>query len=287
MTRHEVVVAVRTDTKGQEILRSYEGNNKLSYVAVGDIASLSAFDKAVEKNPDLQGVIHTASPFHFRATDYDAELIQPALNGTVGILKAIKQYAPSVQRVVITSSMAAVLNPFSPPAEYTEESWNPITKEQAVSDVVMGYLSSKTFAERAAWDFVQKELPNFSLATINPPAVLGPIIHHLASLDSINTSNEVLAAVVQGKWKDGAPPTFTSPWVDVRDVALAHVLALEKPEAAGRRFLMHGGFQLNADYVEIARKNFPSLQEKLPQHIERENLSDPLVDNAGEGSFGS
>ncbi|KAJ8118447.1 hypothetical protein OPT61_g580 [Boeremia exigua] len=275
---YEVVLAVRTDTKGQEILGAYKTNDKLSYVVVGDIAVPNAFEKAIQANQDLQGVIHAASPFHFRAKDNESELFQPALNGTVGILKAIHQHAPSVKKVVVTSSIAAVMNPFSKPAEYMEESWNPITKEQALSNPQLGYLGSKTFAERAAWDFVQKEGPSFGLTTINPPAVLGPVIHHLASLDAINTSNEAIAAIVQGKWKDGAPPTFTSPWVDVRDVALGHVLALETATASGRRFLMHGGFLSHADYVAIARKNFPSLREKLPQHVEDETLSDPLVD---------
>lgn len=278
MARYEVILAVRSDHKGQQILGTYKANNDLSYVVVGDIATPGAFDEAFASNPDVQGVIHAASPFHFRATDYESELFQPALNGTLGILRATKRHAPCVKKVIITSSIAAVMNPFSKPSEYSEDSWNPITKEQALIDPVLGYLGSKTFAERAAWDFMQKESPNFDLATINPPAVLGPVIHHLASWNSINTSNQPIANLVQGMWKDEAPPTFTSPWVDVRDVALAHVLALEKTEASGRRFLLHGGFLSHADYISIAQRNFPSLKRKLPQQVKKENLSDPLVD---------
>ncbi|KAJ9648679.1 methylglyoxal reductase (NADPH-dependent) gre2 [Coniosporium tulheliwenetii] len=275
---YDVVLAVRTESKGREVLDAHKNSNKLSYVVVGDIAAPGAFDKAVQANPPFEGVIHAASPFHFRSKNFKSEILDPAVQGTTGILKAIKQHAPSVKKIVITSSMAAVLNPFSPPLKYTEETWNPITEEQALSDPVLAYLGSKTFAERAAWEFVKKELPNVGLATINPPAVLGPVIHHLDSLDSINTSNQAIADVVQGKWKNGAPPTFTSPWVDVRDVALAHVLALEKPEASGTRFLLNGGFLTHADYVAIAKEKFPSLRDRLPEKVERETPKDPAVD---------
>ncbi|PSN62460.1 NAD(P)-binding protein [Corynespora cassiicola Philippines] len=275
---YEVVVAVRTESKGQQILNDYKGNQKLSYVVSGDIAAPGAFDKAVQAEPPFDSVIHAASPFHFRSKDYKAEILDPALEGTLGILKAIKQYAPSVQKIVITSSMAAVLNPFEKPEKYTEEAWNPVNEEQAVSGPVLAYLASKTFAERAAWEFIKKELPNVGLATINPPGVLGPVIHHLDSLDKINTSNEAIAAAIQGDWKNGAPETFTKPWVDVRDVALAHVLALEKPEASGRRFLLNGGFLTNADYVAIIRSRFPSLKSKLPEKVDKEEIDDPAVD---------
>lgn len=276
--RYQVVLTVRTDAKGRNILDTYNGNKQLSYIVVSNIEAPDAFYKAFETHPDLEGVIHAASPFHFRATNFEAEILEPAVKGTVGILEAIKRCGPSVKKIVITSSMAAVLNPFSKPAKYTEESWNPITKEQALGDPVLAYLGSKTFAERAAWDFVKKELPNVGLATINPPAVLGPVAHHLASLDNINTSNEAIAALIQGQWKEGAPATFTSPWVDVRDTAIAHVEALERPEASARRFLLNGGFLTHADYVAITRENFPSLREQLPNSVPEENVDDPAVD---------
>ena len=91
-----------------------------------------------------------------------------AVNGTVGILKAIKKSAPTVKRVVITSSFAAILRIPGPPKGhvYTEKDWNPITDEEALENPANGYRASKTFAERAAWDFVQKEKPNFTLATV-------------------------------------------------------------------------------------------------------------------------
>lgn len=94
-------------------------------------------------------------------------------------MKSIKKSAPTVKRVVITSSFASIVNAdkgFWPEHTYSEEDWNPITQEQATVSPIHGYRASKTFAEKAAWDFLEKEKPNFTLATINPPMVFGPIV---------------------------------------------------------------------------------------------------------------
>jgi nucleoside-diphosphate-sugar epimerase len=106
-------------------------------------------------------------------------LLDPAVIGTTGVLKSIKKSAPSVKHVVITSSFASIVDPgkgFWPGHIYSEDDWNPITLEEAKESPTAGYRASKTFAEKAAWDFVEKEKPNFSLSTINPPMVFGPIV---------------------------------------------------------------------------------------------------------------
>ena len=107
------------------------------------------------------------------------DLIDPAVIGTTGILRSIKKSAPSVKHVVITSSFAAIVQAskgFWPGHAYSEEDWNPITMDEATENPMMGYRASKTFAEKAAWEFLEKERPNFTLSTINPPMVFGPIV---------------------------------------------------------------------------------------------------------------
>ena len=107
------------------------------------------------------------------------DLLDPAIIGTTGILKSIKKSAPSVKRVVITSSFAAIINPSKgnwPGHEYSEEDFNPMTQQDALENPAAGYRASKTFAEKAAWDFVENEKPNFTVSTINPPLVFGPIV---------------------------------------------------------------------------------------------------------------
>lgn len=173
-----------------------------------------------------------------------------------------------MKRVVITSSFAAVLNQADVPYvghTYSEADWNPVTKEQALENPSYGYRASKTFAEKAAWDFVEKEKPNFSLATLNPPMVFGPVVHYLNSLSSLNTSNERIRDFIQGKSKDAIPETTVPIWVDVRDLAVAHVNAMEFPEAAGKRFFATAGYFTNREIVEVVRKNFPEYADALPK----------------------
>lgn len=126
---------------------------------------------------------------------------------------------------------------------------------------MLGYRASKTFAEKAAWEFLEKEKPNFTISTINPPMVFGPIVHALDSLENLNTSNERIRNTVQGKFKDEIPPSGVHFWVDVRDVAEAHVNAFEKPEAANKRFFVTAGYFSNKEIAKIIKKNFPQYKD--------------------------
>jgi nucleoside-diphosphate-sugar epimerase len=94
--------------------------------------------------------------------------------------------------------------------------------------------------------------------------VLGPVVHHLNSLEAINTSNQRILNFIQGKCKDEIPDTGTYIWVDVRDLALAHVKAMELPEAADKRFFVTAGYFTNKQICDIIRKHFPEYKDKLP-----------------------
>src|ERR1700710_242038 len=95
------------------------------------------------------------------------------------------------------------------------------------------------------------------LSSINPPLVTGPIVHYLTTLDGLNTSNERTRNFIQGKCKDEVPDTGTYLWIEVRDLALAHVKAMEVPAAAGKRFFATAGKFSNKQILEIIRKHFP------------------------------
>lgn len=261
-----MVTTVRSEEKGEKILENHKDipTRKLSYVIVEDIAKDRAFDDAVVSDPPFDAVIHTASPFHFNITDPKKDLLDPAIIGTTGILKAIKARAPNVKRVAITSSFASIIDPKGHPKSYSEENWNPVTMEEALGDPATAYRASKTFAEKAAWDFVEKQKPNFQLFTLCPPLVFGPVIHYLNSLDAVNTSNARMRDLMQGKMKEKLAPTGTFIWVDVRDLAMAHVKAIELPRAAGHRFFVTAGYMSNKDIAECMRRNFPELRSQLP-----------------------
>ncbi|KAI7769302.1 hypothetical protein LZL87_011832 [Fusarium oxysporum] len=264
---YEVVATVRSERKGQDILGAFPAAKaQLSYAIVEDIARENAFDEAV-RTAKFDAVLHVASPYHYKPVDIQKDLIDPAVNGTLNILKAVSEYAPTVKRVVITSSFSAVVNIKHPKKMYREHHFNPITREEAYEDGVQAYRASKTFAERAAWDFMQVKKPGFSLTTMNPPLILGPPAPWLASMDSINTSNERLRDLCQGKWKEGLPPTASWYWIDVRDVALAHVRGLENLDAGGRRFFLMQGRMSNAQIAQVAADEYPELKDKIPKTL--------------------
>ncbi|KAK2686238.1 hypothetical protein QWA68_014687 [Fusarium oxysporum] len=244
---YEVVATVRSEKKGQDILSAFPAaKSQLSYAIVEDIARGNAFDEAV-RTTEFDAVLHVASPYHYKP--------------------AVSDHAPTVKRVVITSSFSAVVNIKHPEKTYREHHFNPITREEAYEDGVQAYRASKTFAELAAWEFMQVKKPGFSLTNMNPPLILGPPAPWLASMDSINTSNERLRDLCQGKWKDELPPTASWYWVDVRDVARAHVRALEKLDAGGRRFFLMQGRMSNAQIAQVAADEYPQLKDKIPKTL--------------------
>ncbi|KAL2263864.1 hypothetical protein VTK26DRAFT_4660 [Humicola hyalothermophila] len=271
---HSVVTTVRSEEKADGIRKAYPSqaaSGDLTIFIVPDIAQPDAFDEVV-KVPGLEVVLHTASPFHFNFTDPQKALIDPALIGTTSILRAITRSAPTVRRVVVTSSFAAIINEdkvTDPSTTFSEASWNPVTLADIHRSQPTAYRASKTLAERAAWDFVRdpQNGAKFDLVTVNPPMVFGPVAKWCASLEAVNTSNARIVDCLQGKWRaEGIPTTGAAViWVDVRDVALAHIKAgLEIPEAGGKRLFVVSGLFSNAELAAVVRKNFPEDRERLP-----------------------
>ena len=99
---HSVVTTVRSSQKGEKILEAHPKipKDRLDFVIVEDIAQQGAFDAAVKSQPPFEVVVHTASPFHFNVTDTKKDLLDPAIIGTTGILKSVKEHAPTVKRIV-------------------------------------------------------------------------------------------------------------------------------------------------------------------------------------------
>ncbi|KAJ7079512.1 hypothetical protein C8R43DRAFT_1083223 [Mycena crocata] len=241
--------AVRSADKGnhlRELFASYK--EKFELVVVPDITQAGAFDDAVK---GVDAIEHTALPFHLQVDD-PAELLEPAIKGTLGILESARKYGASVKRVVVTSSTAAVMNLSTEPQVLSELDWN----DQAVKDIEENgrkaaapakYRASKTLAERAAWDFMAKHKSELAwdLSVMNPPLVLGPIIHAVTTPDSLNTSSRNMY------------DAFTKPdgtagggcWIDVR---LAHVRALEREAAGGERIIISAGAFKWQDWLDAA-----------------------------------
>jgi nucleoside-diphosphate-sugar epimerase len=188
--------------------------------------------------------------------------------GTTGILKSIVKNAPTVKKVVITSSFAAIINRakgFWPEHTYSEADWNPTTLKESLENAVNGYYGSKTLAEQAAWKFIDEEKPGFALTTVAPPMVYGPVKQKVESLDHVNTSTTLQRDLLLGKFKNKDIPDMSVPlWVDVRDLALVHTLAMENRETDGQRIFTTAGHYTNRELVEIIRNNFPEYADRLP-----------------------
>jgi len=213
------------------------GKEKFRIVGGVDCNAAETFDAAVA---GCVGVFHTASPFNFSSDDPMKDLVQPAYQGTVGCLSAC-QKAGGVKRVIVTSSFACIFNAGVYPWDYAYSSkdWNYASKpnkDGAIEAPVPqnGYRFSKIAAEKAAWDISAKDDCQFDVACVNPPMVIGHNYNTPTSFEDLNTSSATLAKILTGKQ---APNPNSMGWVDVADVAKAHIAAYEHPEAGGRRFL--------------------------------------------------
>lgn len=261
-----VIGTVRSEGKGEFLKKLYP--KSFDYVIVQDVAAPNAFNEAFKSNPDIKYVQHTASPFSFNEGNKAQDYLEPAVKGTVSVLKTTKEFGSNVKKVVITSSFAAVIhtNPTDDPNfVYTEKDWNNITLEQASDDSVLinAYLGSKTFAERAAWEFSDKEKPSFAISTVQFPLVWGPPINDIG-LSTLNTSNNVLLNVLKLP-KDTTEFNDHSPhWVDVRDVAKAHVVAQTSEELDNERAFIYSGVAGTQLVLDVLREVRPDLREKLP-----------------------
>jgi dihydroflavonol-4-reductase len=197
-------------------------------------------------------VLHVASPFPNRAPEHEDELIKPAKEGTLHVLKAAAE--AGVKRVVLTSSLAAISggHPADNARVYTEDDWSIVER-------CPPYPKSKTLAERAAWDFVaslEGDAP-MELSVINPGAVLGPVLNRHYS-----TSGEVVRKLLAKELPGTAKLGFA--WVDVRDVASAHIAAMTVPGAAGQRFCCAIEFSWIDEVADILAKRFGPEGWKVP-----------------------
>lgn len=247
---HRVRGTVRSLKKEKELapLRGLPGASERLELVEADLLTDSAFDAAAR---GMDAVLHTASPYVLDAKDPQADLVDPAVKGTRNVLGSAAR-ATSVRRVIVTSSMAAITDEPEGDHVLTEEDWN--TRSSLDRNP---YYFSKTLAERAAWEFVEKEKPGFDLVVINPFLVIGPSLS-----PAINTSNQMFVDLLKGTY----PGVMNLTWgfVDVRDVADAHVRALENPQARGR-YITAGETIAMRDVVDLLAKNGWGKGHKLPK----------------------
>jgi nucleoside-diphosphate-sugar epimerase len=236
---HEVRTTVRDLAREPEVRAMLKAGGaapgaRLSFFAA-DLMSDKGWPEAV-KGCDY--VLHVASPFPSGIPKHEDDLIVPARDGALRLLRAARD--AGVRRVVLTSSFAAIGYGQKPPkAPFDETNWTNLEGRDLTA-----YTKSKTIAERAAWDFVAKEGNGLELAVVNPVGVLGPVLG-----TDYSTSILIVKRMMDGTMP--GCPKLGFGLVDVRDVADLHLRAMTDPAAKGERFLAISG-----DYVwmrDIAR----------------------------------
>ena len=216
------------------------------------VADLTADEGWSAAAAGCEEVHHVASPIPAAQPDDPDELIVPAREGTLRALRAARD--AGARRVVVTSSFAAVGYSPKPDAEYTEADWtDPDTPGLAP------YPRSKAIAERAAWDFIEREGDETELVVVNPTFILGPTLTTQA-----RSSLQLTKAMLNGTMPVLRRQRFGV--ADVRDVADLHLRAMATPEAAGKRFLaLADGPTISfLEMAQILRERLGPLAERVP-----------------------
>ena len=238
---YSVKGSLRDCGREDELRKSIEkdsANHKLEFCKL-DLLDDEGWDNAAF---DCDYLLHIASPFTIQEPKKDSLVIKPALEGTLRALNAAKN--SKVKKVVLTSSIAAVAYGHHKKLCGPED-WTDISKE------VGAYVKSKTIAEKAAWEFINRNNQNsFSMTTILPGMVFGPLLNH----NIYGASAELILKMINGKFPALPDAYFTV--IDVRDVAKLHVESLKNEKSNNKRIIATSPKGINImEISKILRKN--------------------------------
>ncbi len=224
-----------------------EAGSNLSF-AEADLTSDKGWPDAIS---GCDYVLHVASPFPAEAPKHEDELIIPAREGALRVLRAARD--AGVKRVVLTSSWAAIgYGHEQTTRPFNEDDWTDPNAE------ISAYVKSKTLAERAAWDFMAREGGALELSVVNPVGVFGPVLG-----SDFSTSIQIIQRMMNGSLP--GLPRISFGLVDVRDVADMHLRAMTNPAANGQRFLaLAGDFMTMQDVALLLKARLGKVAAKVP-----------------------
>lgn len=241
-------VRSKKDPKKLAFVEKLPNKEKLEIVE----ADLSKDEGWAEATKDCKYVIHVASPFPMLSPKNENDIILPAVQGTMRVIKAAK--LNNVQKIIITSSVAAIDTYNKADKVLTEDHWSNLAK-------VNTYCKSKHLAEKEAWTFYNSQDPNnkMEMSVINPGFILGPSL-----IGTDFTSGEIILKLLVNDLF-GIPKVH---WgiVDVRDCAIAHVNAIDNPESNGKRFICVSEGLWMEEIIKILREKYQPLGYTLPSH---------------------
>ena len=252
---HEVRTTVRHPERNKDVLAMLREGGAPS----ADRLSLFTADLTQdagwgEATAGCDYVLHVASPLSSCVPRDENELIIPARDGTLRVLRASRE--AGVKRVVITSSTAAVAYGHKPQSQpFDESNWTNLDGGAEVRP----YVKSKTLAERAAWDFIAREGGGLELSVVNPVGIFGPVLG-----PDFSGSIGIFKALLDGAMP--AVPKIYFGLVDVRDVADLHLRAMTSPAAKGERFIAVAGETLSIlDIAKVLRRTMGASPARVPR----------------------
>jgi len=252
---HRVRASVRAHQREPQVRATLkaagaDAGERLSFV----VADLTGDAGWAEAATGCDFVLHVASPFPLDVPRHADELIVPARDGALRVLRAARD--AGIRRVVQTSSFAAIgYGHAQLDRPFDEHDWS-----KPDGEGISAYAKSKTLAERAAWDFMAREGGAMELAVVNPVGVFGPVLGA-----DFSTSIEIVKRMLDGALP--ALPRLRFGVVDVRDVADLHLLAMTHPEAAGERFLaVAGEFVSLREIGQMLKRRLGDAARRVPTH---------------------
>ena len=232
--------SLRSLERKDEIFESLESNNTSTEHLKLFSFNLNEDDGWDEGMEGCDYLIHVASPIALERKSEDF-FVKPAVAGVKRALKFAKKH--KIKKVILTSSVAAIFHGIELKEYYDESDWS-----DPENPSIDHYSKSKTLAEKAAWDFIEAEGKPFEFSVINPALVIGPSLSN-----DLGESNKAIQMVATGKMPVAVPLQFG--YVDVRDVAAAHILAMQKQASDGERFALAEKDMWYEDVAKVLREN--------------------------------
>ncbi|KAG7662824.1 uncharacterized protein J8A68_003679 [[Candida] subhashii] len=277
-----VIGSVRSEEQGEKLLNEFN-NAKFSYEIVRDTEVKHAFDYVLDRHQNVDKFIDAVGTIPL-GVNYERQLIRRSAKGVIHILQSIRHHAPNVffhQECSRERRTELQFVSQDPNFVVDESSWNPDNVIAGKESPQAAYFYSKAVSEKEAWSFVDKQRTHFKRVTVLPAYTFGPQCFDVDVSDNLGDSTEILHSIFDLK-KNYTIPQIKGLFVDARDVALAHVLALEKEEAIGKRLLLASEEFTGEAIVGILNQHYPALQfpeatvEKIGLKFDNKNTVENL-----------
>ncbi|KAK6221430.1 hypothetical protein LQW54_001532 [Pestalotiopsis sp. IQ-011] len=273
-----VVGSIRSDTAAANIKELFpDAGTRLSLFHISDLTGVESFEEAFRHHA-ITAVINAASPILNNPQNQKTDVVDPAINGGLAILRAANIHGgTALKRVVHIGSVSSTIDLAlgdAPGHTWSPDTWNPIGYDEAVGgDYTAGYVGSKALTERAMWDFMKVER-RFDFVSVLPAIIFGPHVAAPIDIHSLSVSSKLLWELAAHNTGNPSPwhAVHMGVWVDVRDAVEAALRAVEVPGAGGHRFLV--GQKTHWQFIRDAAR----YSDELRGHV------DPGTPGAGEAA---